>query len=373
MSRLTPIKAMRFIKKSVSSVACTIVVACGVAVAPGLAAAASPSHEIYATNEISGDLSIINGDTLKVEATVPLGKRPRGIVASKDGKHLFVALSGSPIQGPPPPGGKRDGQDDDDDDDKPPADKAADGIGQFDIATRTLARVIRGVSDPEKLDVTPDGKHIYVASEDTGTAVVFDTASGKPVASANVGAEPEGVRVTPNGKFAYMTSESAWQVSIIDTKTNQIVKQIKVGLRPRAIAFTPDSKKAYVPGEFDGSITVIDAQKLTVLKTIQLDDKSARPMDAVVSPDGRSLYLSTGRGRTVVHIDTRIDKVMRSVQVGARPWGLAISPDGKHIYAANGPSNDVSVIDAASFKVIATIAVGKGPWGVAVARPAVRH
>ena len=63
--------------------------------------AAAPSHEIYVTNELSGDLTIINGDTLKVDATIPLGKRPRGIETTRDGKHLFVALSGSPIQGPP--------------------------------------------------------------------------------------------------------------------------------------------------------------------------------------------------------------------------------------------------------------------------------
>ena len=62
------------------------------------------------------------------------------------------------------------------------ADKAADGIGQFDIATRKLARIIRGVSDPEKLAVTPDGRRLYVASEDTGTAVVLDVASGKVIA-----------------------------------------------------------------------------------------------------------------------------------------------------------------------------------------------
>lgn len=37
--------------------------------------AAGPSHEVYVTNEMSGDLTIINGDTLKVEATIPLGKR----------------------------------------------------------------------------------------------------------------------------------------------------------------------------------------------------------------------------------------------------------------------------------------------------------
>ncbi len=270
------------------------------------------------SNEISGDLSLIDGATLKVEATVPLGKRPRGIEATADGKSLFVALSGSPIAGPPPPGGVRDKDDDDDDD--PPADKSADGIGHFDIASRKLVRIVRGVSDPEKLSVTPDARRIVVASEDTGTAIVLDAVSGKVLASAPVGEEPEGVRVSPDGRQAWMTSESAQQVSIIDLSTHKVVKQVKVGKRPRSIAFTPDGAKAYVPGEFDGTVTVFDARKLTVTGVIHLDGKDVRPMDAVVSPDGRSLYVSTGRGRTVAHIDTRIDKVLRTVTVGARPW-----------------------------------------------------
>jgi YVTN family beta-propeller protein len=51
------------------------------------------SYEIYVTNEGSGDLSLIDASTLTVEATVPIGKRPRGIEATPDGRFLFVALS----------------------------------------------------------------------------------------------------------------------------------------------------------------------------------------------------------------------------------------------------------------------------------------
>src|SRR5437899_3003306 len=57
-------------------------------------------YRVYVTNESSGDLSVINGSTLEVIATVPLGKRPRGIHVSPDGRTIYVALSGSP-QAPP--------------------------------------------------------------------------------------------------------------------------------------------------------------------------------------------------------------------------------------------------------------------------------
>ena len=52
------------------------------------------------TNEVSGDLSVIDSGNLNVIGTIPLGKRPRGIHASPDKKTLYVALSGSPIAGP---------------------------------------------------------------------------------------------------------------------------------------------------------------------------------------------------------------------------------------------------------------------------------
>src|SRR6516162_9936760 len=57
-------------------------------------------YRIYISNEKSGDLSIIDSTTQTVIATTPLGKRPRGIHASPDGKTIYVALSGSAIGGP---------------------------------------------------------------------------------------------------------------------------------------------------------------------------------------------------------------------------------------------------------------------------------
>src|SRR5690606_39229664 len=55
------------------------------------------SYRVLVTNERSGDLSVIDGATREVLATLPLGKRPRGLKISPDGKLLYVALSGSPI------------------------------------------------------------------------------------------------------------------------------------------------------------------------------------------------------------------------------------------------------------------------------------
>ncbi len=68
------------------------------------------NYEIFVSNENAGTLTVINGADFKVEATIPVGKRPRGIHASPDGKTVYVALSGTPIE--PPPQSRRQRQSD---------------------------------------------------------------------------------------------------------------------------------------------------------------------------------------------------------------------------------------------------------------------
>jgi YVTN family beta-propeller protein len=94
-------------------------------------------------------------------------------------------------------------------------------------------------------------------------------------------------------------------------------------------------------------------------------------MGAVLSSDGRQLFVTTGRAKAVVTVDMKTRQQTSVIQdVGARPWGIALSPDGRRLYTANGPSGDVSFIDAATGKIERRVSIGGSPWGV-VAGP--RH
>src|SRR5512140_1424383 len=85
------------------------------------AARAAEGYRVYVTNERSGDVTVIDGATLKVTATLPVGERPRGIHPGPDGRTVYVATSGTPIEGPPQrdasgnPVFNRDKDDDDED------------------------------------------------------------------------------------------------------------------------------------------------------------------------------------------------------------------------------------------------------------------
>src|SRR5215831_9251169 len=195
----------------------------------GTSAGPSRNYRIYVTNERSGDLSVIDAATHEVIATVPLGKRPRGIHASRDGRTIYVALSGSPFA---PPGV--------DESKLPPADKTADGIGVFDVRENKLVKIIAGGSDPEEFDLSKDGTLLYCSNEDAAKASFIDIANGKVIATIPVGEEPEGVSTSPDGKSVFVTSEAGGTISVIDVESREVVKTFPVGNRPRHVAFFPD-------------------------------------------------------------------------------------------------------------------------------------
>jgi YVTN family beta-propeller protein len=55
---------------------------------------------VYVSAESSGEIVVVDPDHGSVVARVAVGKRPRGLVVSPDGRLLYVALSGSPRGGP---------------------------------------------------------------------------------------------------------------------------------------------------------------------------------------------------------------------------------------------------------------------------------
>jgi YVTN family beta-propeller protein len=320
--------------------------------APG--APDKPAGRLYVTNENSGDLSVIDTATRTVIATIPLGKRPRGIKVSPDGATLYVALSGSPMA---PPGT--------DESKLPPPDRKADGIGVVDVKQGKLLRVIQGGSDPEQTAISQDGRWLFVANEDAGQTSVIEISNGRVVATVPVGGEPEGVDLRPDGKVVYVTSEEDNQVAVIDAATAQLVTTFKAGPRPRATGFLPDSSRAYVTAETGAAVVVVDAQAHKPLETIKLEGGDlVRPMGVVSSGDGKHVFVTTGRGKNVVIIDTATNTVTGTVEVGERPWGIAATRDGRMVFTANGPSNDVSFVDIPNRKVIATVKVGDRPWGL---------
>ena len=337
---------------------------CALATVVALAAcgkASARSARIYVSNENDGTISVIDSRTRGVIASIPVGKRPRGLRVSHDARWLYVALSGSPKGGPGV-----------DESALPPADRSADGIGVVDLEAMRLVRTIASGQDPEAFDLVGDDR-LVVSNEETAEASLVSLTDGTVRARVAVGREPEGVATTPDGQLVFVTSEADSQVSVIDPSSMKVLTAIPTGARPRGIAFAHDGGAAYVTNETDGTVSILDAHAFAASGKIEIGNTGSsaigpRPMGIAVARGSRILYVTTGRGGSLAVIDPDLRKVLRVVAgVGPRPWGVGVGPDGL-VYTANGSSDDVAVIDPDAAKVIARIHTGGSPWGIAIDR-----
>ena len=312
---------------------------------------------VYVSAEGSGEVIVVDPEQGSVLARIAVGKRPRGLKVSRDGRSLYVALSGSPRGGP-----------NIDESTLPPPDRSADGIGVVDLVERKLVRTLPSGQDPESFDLSKDGKTLFVSNEETAELTVLDLESGNIVRRVPVGKEPEGVSVRPDGKVVYVTSEQDSKVTAIDTTTFAVVGEIQAGMRPRALAFSKDGSVGFVSNEFGGTLTAFDPLRNQALDTVQIEAKTPkgqRPMGLVLSRDDKQLFVSTGRGGAVAVVNVEKRQFDHLIDgVGERPWGIAIAADGKHVFTANGPSDDLSIVDVTSGKVEKKVPLGGLPWGV---------
>ena len=63
-------------------------------------------------------------------------------------------------------------------------------------------------------------------------------------------------------------------------------------------------------------------------------------------------------------IDTREDKVIKTIRVGKDPWRIYMSHDGKYGITANNGDETISIIDTKSNSVAATLEAGPAMTGV---------
>lgn len=303
-----------------------------------LVSSAGAAPYAYVANSGSNNVSVIDMATNTVTTSVNVEMGPRGIAVNPAGTKLYVTNSGS------------------------------NSISVIDTINNTVTGVMGVGGYGEGVVVNPAGTKVYVTT--LGGFYVIDTANNTVTTGVNNigGYYFRGVAVSPDGTRVYVASEDNNTVSVIDTITKNIIATVHIPI-PYGVAVNPAGTKVYVTTRQSG-VFVIDTATNSVIATVNGTEWSSFSRGIAVSPDGTRAYVTNYAGDNVSVIDTSINSVISSINVGSYPLGVAITPDGKRVYVANNgnhiPNGTVSVIDTASNTVITTVDVGSLPIGIAI-------
>jgi YVTN family beta-propeller protein len=275
---------------------------------PGEIKIADPTSVVLIVNRDSNDISFMDIDTHKMIGSVFLGNNvnPHMAMMSHDGRWVVT-------------GGTR-------------ANKAY----IIDVPTMTLVKEIPVDFAPEHLAFSPDGRYYYQGNPDGDSISVIDMVSLTEIKRIPGLVMPLNITFTPDGTKAYIGNYGAHWVGVIDVTRHELLKRIQIGAVPDVARLDPERYLGDIKGVSNASISI----------------------------DGRYIYAADGDLGIVGVIDTRDDRVVKTIRVGADPWRAFMSHDGRYAITVNNGDETISVIDTSTNEVAATLEGGPDMTGV---------
>lgn len=238
-------------------------------------------------------VSVIDLERRSVSDTFDLGEytRPHGLGVSDDGRRLWVTCEGA---------------------------KAVLELDAGSGAIRSVWKTGQEVS--HMLVPTPDEAKLYVANIRSGSVTVIDRARDE-VKSLATGEGAEGIDVTPDGREVWVTNRGAHTLSVIATSSDTVsVSFPSGGEMPIRVKFTPDGREAWVSNARSNSVTVFDTKTRRLLATIAV---GAVPVGIQMSPDGRRAFVANTNDNKVTVLSVAKRRVERTFGPGNEPDGMA--------------------------------------------------
>jgi YVTN family beta-propeller protein len=305
------------------------------------AAQATSTSLLLVLNKVENTMAIVDPASLKVLGRVPTGTGPHEVVASADGRLAYVANYGDqttlgnslsiidiaarkeikrvelgPLfrpHGIVESGGKIYF-----------TTEVNRAIARYDPATARVDWVMgTGQTATHMLVITPDGKRAYTANiaSDTVTAIELNAPPGpKQIAHIGVGKQPEAIDISPDGRELWVGQNGDGSISVIDIATNKVKETIKVGEVPIRVKFTPDGKRVLISDAKAGELIVLDAATRKELKRLTV---GGVPVGILISPDGQRAFVAAMQANKVLVIDLVNIALTTTIEPGDGPDGMA--------------------------------------------------
>jgi YVTN family beta-propeller protein len=321
------------------------------------AATADPASggRIVILNKSDDTATIVEADTGRAVATIPVGHAPHEAAMLSDGRTCAVSDYGDREKPGRtltlldvekgvkigtielPSGARPHGL-------APLADGrllvTAEGLKELlvvDPKARRVEQEIPTFQDVSHMVVaTPDGARAFIANIGSGSVTVVE--GRKAIRQIPTGKGAEGIAITPDGKQVWVANRDADTLSVIDAKSLEIVGQIEAKAFPIRVKITPDGKRALVSCAQSGDVAVFDT--------------------ATRQPVGRIAIAAAPAAGAETH-------ALSNLAESPAPVGLLLAPDSRRAWVAATNANVVAAVDLEKLAVVGRLVAGREPDGLA--------
>lgn len=190
-----------------------------------------------------------DGEEVAGLSTVETGEEPEGVLASPDGKTVYVTS------------------------------EVANIVHVVDVASRQIrANVVAG-NRPRRFAISPDASRLWVTNELNATVSVIDTATDKivrhidfppPTGARSEQVTPVGIVLSRDGKTAVVALGRANHIAFVDAETLEVQDYVLVGKRAWNMTFNRDESLLFVANGLSDDMTIIDVKSRKALRSVPI-------------------------------------------------------------------------------------------------------
>ena len=211
--------------------------------------------------------------------------------------------------------------------------------------------------------VSADGRWAVTGNMQSHTVSLLDINAGSFVRSWPVPNTPEALNITPDGKEVWVGSNQTGKLSVIDIAANTVTTVSEGFGWPYRIAFTPSMNTVLVPDLRNEELRFFD--RATRRERSRLALKDAGPQGIVYTPDGRFAFLSLSKQARVAIVDVDKQMIVGYLAAGDTPDGVAYT---RRALSSAMPASTARPTDVASIDSIVSVLYQSISGGAGVKR-----
>src|SRR5690242_17356183 len=223
----------------------------------------------------------------------------------------------------------------------------------------SLSPLYRGQLLVHGLGYSPDSKTLAVVSVASNSVTLIETATNKVKGTIYVGRSPHEAFFTKDGAELWVTVRGENYVSVIDPIQMKETRRIAMANGPGMTMFSPDGRYAFVCSSFTPELTVVETASHEILK--QVPQASPFCPDIAVTPENDEIWITLKDVGKVQVFNAKPPFELRALlETGpiTNHVNLVNNRNGKFAYVTIGGANEVKVFRRGETpQLVATIPV----------------
>lgn len=174
----------------------------------------------------------------------------------------------------------------------------------IDLKTNTVISRLPLAAEAYSCLLSPDKKELYISLWGGDKILVFDVAQQKITTEIPVGDNPNELQLTKNGQHLFVANANDNSVSVIDIKSRKVMEVLNAALYPDAltgsasngVALSSDEKTLYIANADNNCLAVFDVTKPGASRSKGFIPTGWYPTNVKVI--GKKIFVSNGKGFT---------------------------------------------------------------------------